>query len=189
MKNNVIEFEKEHWFFYTSTVFNYLHLFQKAIYRDIVLESLKFFIENKRIYIGAFVIMPNHIHLILKTRNGHKMTDINQNFKKYTAQKIISAMKDKEEKEVKQFVVNKKDRKIQIWKRDPNIQNVFSSFFLLQKMKYIHENPIRKHWNLANTPEEYPYSSASFYTFGRLCPYFELFHIIENGFVGENTNE
>lgn len=37
---------------------------------------------------------------------------------------------------------------------------------LLQKLDYIHRNPMQEKWNLAATPEEYRYSSAKFYMSG-----------------------
>ena len=163
MKPNITEFEQDHWFFYTSTILNFTHIFHKAEYRKIILESLNYLITNERIHLGAYVIMPNHIHLILKSRDKHKVENINRDFKKYTSQQILLTMKDKKDNLLKNFFVNKRDRKYQIWKREPNLQNIFSPKFLIQKFNYIHNNPCQPHWQLAEKPEEYKYSSASFY--------------------------
>jgi putative transposase len=35
-------------------------------------------------------------------------------------------------------------------------------------LNYIHTNPMQEHWNLVSKPEEYKFSSASFYEIGDL---------------------
>ena len=177
MKSNIIEFEKEHWFFITSSIINFTHIFHKKEYAEIVLNSLYYFIKNDKLYIGAFVIMPNHIHLIAKTRKNYSLVNINRDFKKFTAQKIIFTMKDMNDKLIERLIVNKSDRKIQIWKRGPYIKNIYSPEFMIQKMEYIHNNPCQKKWNLANLPEEYEFSSASFYIRDIPNKNFELFDL------------
>ncbi len=179
MKSNVIEFEKEHWFFNTSSIFNFNYLLHKKEYAEIVLNSLNYFVLNNKLYIGAFVIMPNHIHLIIKTKNNYRLSDINRDFKKFTAQKIIFTMKDKHDSLIESFIVNKCDREIQIWKRNLNIKNVYSADFMIQKMEYVHNNPCQKHWNLVNSPEDYEFSSASFYINNIPNKYLDLFDLRE----------
>ena len=34
---------------------------------------------------------------------------------------------------------------------------------LEEKLDYMHSNPLQAHWGLSQSPEEYPYSSASYY--------------------------
>ena len=112
MKTNVTKFEKEHWFFITSTIHNHNKLFHNKKYAKIVLKILNYFVKSDKLYIGAFVIMPNHIHLIIKTKNDNKISDLNRNFKKFTSQQIILHMTNIDDKLINDFIVNKKDRKI-----------------------------------------------------------------------------
>jgi putative transposase len=49
-----------------------------------------------------------------------------------------------------------------------------------QKIEYMHRNPLQEHWNLADKPETYRWSSAAFYEsgvdeFGILTHYMERF--------------
>jgi putative transposase len=49
-----------------------------------------------------------------------------------------------------------------------------------QKLNYVHNNPLQVHWNLASSPKDYKWSSASFYEtgqddFGFLTDYRERF--------------
>lgn len=59
-----------------------------------------------------------------------------------------------------------KDRKYQLWKRNPLSIEIYTDSILEQKLNYIHNNPIIKKWNLAKYPNDYFYSSALFYETG-----------------------
>jgi putative transposase len=55
---------------------------------------------------------------------------------------------------------------------------IFSRDMAIQKLNYIHNNPVQNHWKLCSTPQEYKYSSALFYQiqedeFGILIHYLE----------------
>ena len=50
-----------------------------------------------------------------------------------------------------------------VWKPEYQAKNVFSAHFLEQKLTYIHNNPLQSHWQLAERPELYLWSSARFY--------------------------
>ncbi|KPK90863.1 hypothetical protein AMJ80_07945 [bacterium SM23_31] len=177
MKSNKTDFEKDHWFFITTSIINHNHILHKKENAIIVLNSLNYFVRNKKLHIGAFVIMSNHIHYIAKPRNEHRLSDINRDFKKFTAQQIIFRMQDNHDNTLEKFIVNKKDRKLQIWKRGSNIKNIYSRDFMIQKIEYIHNNPCQIHWNIAHSPENYEYSSASFYIKNEPSKYIELFDL------------
>ncbi|MBQ5571561.1 MAG: transposase, partial [Bacteroidales bacterium] len=58
-------------YFITLTVANWIDVFTRRIYRDIVVENLRYCQKNKGLEIFAFVIMTNHIHLIVRCQNGN----------------------------------------------------------------------------------------------------------------------
>ena len=57
-------------------------------------------------------------------------------------------------------------QKYKVWEDGYFAENIFSPEFLTQKLDYIHNNPLQDHWRLAETPEDYPWSSARFYVRG-----------------------
>ncbi len=65
------------------------------------------------------------------------------------------------------FHENRRDHRSQfsVW-QDIQAKNIYSSEFLLEKMDYIHNNPMMKKWNLVNDRAEYLYSSARYYDLG-----------------------
>lgn len=66
--------------------------------------------------------------------------------------------------ELAELLVNAKDRKYQFWERNPLTVEIWSEKVLLQKLKYMHENPVRA--GICGYPEQYKYSSALFYHIG-----------------------
>jgi putative transposase len=83
-------------------------------------------------------------------------------------------MKEEEPNLLAKFLVKKKDRLYQFWKRNTNFKNIYSAKFLLQKADYIHNNPIQPEWRLVEWPEDYLYSTAAYYLTGRPFKFFKL---------------
>lgn len=76
--------------------------------------------------------------------------------------------------------MDEKERQYRIWQRDPLAILMDSRKKVEQKIEYIHLNPLQEHWNLADRPENYRWSSAKFYEtgedeFGILTHYREQF--------------
>ena len=66
--------------------------------------------------------------------------------------------------ELESYLVNAKDREYQFWERNALSVEIWSEKVLIQKLNYIHENPVRA--GLYIYPEDYKYSSALFYKTG-----------------------
>jgi putative transposase len=62
----------EHPQFFTATILEWKKLLKPEKYKDIILRSLQFPVENKRVKVNGFVIMDNHIHLIWQMMAGTK---------------------------------------------------------------------------------------------------------------------
>ena len=121
-------------------------------------------VENKRIELNAFVVMTNHIHLIWQPLPGHSLTSIQLSFMKFTAQQIKFALIKDNSPILEKCRVNKKDRTFQIWKRNPLSVELSSQKVFIQKMEYIHYNPVEAGLTLYSEP--YHYTSAAFYEIG-----------------------
>ncbi|MGI8952867.1 MAG: transposase [Chitinophagaceae bacterium] len=147
--------------FYTATILEWKPVLKPDKFKDIIISSLKFLVENKRITLYAFVIMHNHIHLIWQMHDDHKSKDVQQSFMKYTAQIILKELRNNHPKVLEILKVNAKDRKYQVWERNSLSISLWSRPVFMQKLEYLHNNPIRA--GLCKYPENYKYSSASFY--------------------------
>jgi REP element-mobilizing transposase RayT len=152
--------------FFTATILEWKHLLKKDEFKQIIVDSLLFLKKEGSIVVNAFVIMPNHIHLIWQIQDGYKQDKIQMRFLKYTAQQIKFRLIDTNDMMLNIFFVDAADRQYQFWERKPLSIDLWTEEVLIQKLIYIHNNPIKDPWNLVQYPEEYLYSSAKFYETG-----------------------
>ncbi len=94
------------------------------------------------------------------------MKDVQRDFGKFTAKQLILKIHLDETLFIEEYKSTQKDRKYQIWERRPLAIPIYNDKTFYQKLNYIHCNPCSAKWNLANTPQEYLYSSAKFYETG-----------------------
>jgi len=93
--------DREGVYFITSTVVDWLpdcviqagiDVFTRDIYRDILLDSFRFCQKNQNLQLHAWVLMPNHFHLICSFINNADPGLGIKNIKSFTAMKIIDAI-------------------------------------------------------------------------------------------------
>lgn len=121
-------------------------------------------VKDKRVKIFAFVIMENHIHLIWQILPNNNPEAVQRDFLKYTAQRIKKDLQKNHPDVLPYFKVNAKDREYQFWERNALSVELRTHTVFIQKLKYIHCNPVKA--GLCTLPEEYVYSSALFYETG-----------------------
>ena len=168
-----------HLYFITASIIEWKHLFITPKYTNIPLNSLAWMQQQKRILLFAFVIMPSHIHAILKPVND-SIGEIVQQFGSFTAHEILKKLKAQNQKDLLDlFKQKKRDQRHEhsIW-QDIQAKNIYSMDFLQQKIEYIHQNPIAKDWKLVDDRADYLYSSAGFYDYGRI-PVIEITDVNE----------
>ena len=153
-------------YFLTLTVVDWVDVFTRKDYKLILVDSLNFCIANKGMEVFAYVIMPNHIHLMWNFLKLNGKESPAGSFAKFTAHQFKKYLFEQDTARLQKFVVSKTDRKMQFWKRDPLAIPLTCEENLIQKLEYIHNNPIKEKWKLALLPEEYRWSSASFYKNG-----------------------
>ena len=150
--------------FFTATILQWKHLLKKDKYKDIILSSLEFLAEQNRVHVYGFVIMPNHLHLLWRIGKEYKREDVQRDFLKYTAQRIKADLKRHHPQLLEKFRVNAKDRAYQIWERNSLSIQIYSEKVMIQKLNYIHLNPVRS--GLCKDSLAYKYSSSLFYECG-----------------------
>lgn len=150
--------------FFTATNLGWKPLLKPDKYKDIIISSMRFLVNNKRVRIFAFVIMTNHIHLIWQMLPDNEPKAVQRDFLKYIAQRIKRDLERNHVEVLAHFKVNAKDREYQFWKRNALSIELRSHPVFLQKLEYIHFNPVKA--EICKLPEEYKYSSALFYETG-----------------------
>ncbi len=126
--------------------------------KQILLDSLAYMQAEQWLDLYAFVVTPNHIHLIVRCWDKHPMSDVVRDFKKHTAKQIIAAYKQEGNQSALAFLhhaVERPDKQTYaVWASEYQAKAIFSPSFLWQKTEYIHLNPLQPHWRLAEKPEE-----------------------------------
>jgi putative transposase len=149
--------------FLTATILEWKLLLKDDVCKKIILESIQWLVQEKRCLINAFVIMPNHIHLLWKISDGFERSNVQGALFSFTAHSFKKYLKANYPETLEKHYVNNVDRSYQFWERESMVKECWSRSFFIQKLEYIHYNPCQPHWDLANIPEEYKWSSAAFY--------------------------
>ena len=148
--------------FLTLTIIEWIDIFTKPEYFKIIIESFKYCRKSKGLKIYEYVIMTNHIHIIVKAKEDYKLSQIISDFKKHTTREILKLL----EKDNRRYILNliknsfskKKGYEKQIWQRENYPEVIISEKFLRQKVNYIYKNPVKKEY-VVNI-EDWKYSSA-----------------------------
>ena len=147
--------------FFTATCLKWQPLLLPDDRKEILMSSLRFMVEEKRIWLYSFVIMPNHIHLMWRRQDAWVNKSTEQIFLKYTAQQIKFKLVDSRSDELELYRSTQRDRQYHFWERRPFKATMFNRQVAKQKLDYMHANPVEA--GLCTLPEEYKYSSAQFY--------------------------
>ncbi len=150
-------------YFLTCTVVNWLSLFTRKPYFDLLIDSLQFCRRQKGLKLYAYVLMDNHLHLVAA---ADRLTDIIRDFKSYTAKLLLAQL----EQDQKTWILNqlqyykqptKTKSAYQVWQEGFHPQQIISEAMLHQKVDYLHHNPVRA--GMVARPEDWVYSSAGDY--------------------------
>jgi REP element-mobilizing transposase RayT len=150
-------------YFITATTVSWLPLFSNPKIAQILVDSLKFLIHQKRLTVYAYVIMENHLHLLAFAEDLSKEM---ANLKSFTARQSIDYYKEMGMQFIlEQLAFNKlphkRDRSYQFWQEGSHPQRIIDEKMMEQKINYIHENPVRR--GFVDEPEHWRYSSARDY--------------------------
>ena len=158
-------------YFVTFTVIHWIDIFSRKEYRDIIVDSLNYCISEKELIVYAWVIMSNHIHLVITTKSDEgNISGIIRDFKKHTSKEITKAIQSIPESR-KEWLLNamsKEAKRIgratyhKLWKDDNHAITIDGKIVgIKERINYIHDNPVRN--GLVEEQWEYIYSSAKDY--------------------------
>jgi REP element-mobilizing transposase RayT len=170
-------------YFVTFTCYKWLSLFQEANAYD---AAYKWFdsLSKKNIHVTGYVVMPNHLHVLLYFPQMPKsLNTVIANAKRFLAYDIVKKLEEKKANELLDVLhagVKKRESKKgqihKVFEDSFDAKDCHSREFIFQKLEYMHHNPVSKKWQLVNDFADYEYSSASFYEKG-IKKYEKLMHI------------
>lgn len=162
-----VHVDPDHLYFITASASQRAHHFHRDVIKRILLDRLNTGRILGQYQLYAFVIMPNHIHMIIRCLGEYSPGDVVREYKKATSNLILRHLEaegDHQTLEVfTQAVEHPQKQHYAVWENEYQAKNIFSPDFLSQKLDYIHQNPVQSHWSLVDHPEKYIWSSACFY--------------------------
>ncbi|MEO6611849.1 MAG: transposase [Chitinophagaceae bacterium] len=150
-------------YFWTATIKDWKHLLKKEEYKDVIINSWQYLTGIGKIDVFAFVIMPNHLHAIWRINEQNGKESPQGSFLKYTAHQFKKMLHEESKNLLNPFRVKAANKEHEFWQRDSLAFPLYKRKIALQKLKYIHNNPLAEHWQLAQDPCDYKYSSARYY--------------------------
>jgi putative transposase len=160
-------------YFITFTCYKWLPLFQLTNAYDTVYKWFDH-LNSNNIHVLGYVIMPNHVHVLLYFPKMEKsLNTLVGNAKRFMAYEIIKRLeKSKEEAVLERLysAVKKTEKKKgqihKVFEDSFDAKECHTEKFIFQKLQYMHQNPVSKKWSLVNDYKDYQYSSAAFYEAG-----------------------
>ena len=151
-------------YFWTATIHKWLHLLGSDLNKQLIIDYLKKLSDEGLITVYAFVIMPNHIHLMWQQNKLNGKETPKGSLLKYTGHEFLKILKTESKSYL--YEVNAANKKHEIWQRDSLGIEIYSVKVAKQKLGYIHNNPVNGKCQLAQDYLSYHYSSARFYETG-----------------------
>ena len=112
-------------YFVSFAVVNWIDVFVRKEYKNKIIESLEYCVKEKGLIIYAYVIMSNHIHLLIgKSNVDIRFSDIMRDLKKYTSMHLLKMIKEHNQESRKEWMLdlflsagekNSNNKKYQFW--------------------------------------------------------------------------
>jgi REP element-mobilizing transposase RayT len=132
--------------FVTCTILHCLPIFTRQESVQSIIDSLKFLQQKDNLKLYAYVILENHLHMIIQSNDIEKSM---KSFKQYTAKSLLELLKKENIKtilEQLQFYkkAHHKATDYQIWEEGYCRKLIQTDAMMIAKIKYIHQNPVKR---------------------------------------------
>lgn len=115
----------------------------------ILVEQALLHFDDQRYRLLAWVVMPNHVHVLIEEMRGYHLSDVVHSWKSYTS------------KQAGKFLANQKAssaKENSFWQRDSFDRFIRDQEHLGRVLEYIHNNPVKA--ELCERPGDFRFSSA-----------------------------
>ncbi len=167
MSRNYKFHNSEGLYFVSFAVVEWLDVFTRNDYKDILLQSLSYCQKEKGMEIIAWCIMTNHVHLIFRSIKGQHPSLLLGDFKRFTSKAVVKAIRENPRESRKEFLLEQfkkaavkssNVKTYQFWRHDNKPIELWSNKVIEEKIRYVHNNPVEA--GLVYKAQDYVYSSA-----------------------------
>jgi putative transposase len=161
-----LKIEKGKNYFITMTISDWVDLFTRECYVNILIDSIKYCQEKKGLEVYSYVIMPSHAHFIFGSEGN--LSNILRDLKEHTSKQIIAEINENTQESRREWLLKKfsigesvttQKMKYKVWQEGNHPEVLYSDKFITQKENYIHLNPVIA--GIVSQPHYYRLSSAS----------------------------
>lgn len=144
----------------TAVAKDRLPVFQTDAIKTITCAAIDEARESSGILLFAYVIMPDHLHLLAYSHDK-KPSDVLRYIKGIVAHRVIGHLKEKNYQSSLDKLRHEngaRNYRHSLWQHESNTFQIFSESMFMQKVNYIHQNPVRA--GLVEQARDYRWSSA-----------------------------
>ena len=154
----------------TFVAFDRVPIFKSPVVCQLFIDALAEIKAKHPFKLIAYVIMPDHVHLIVNPL-GCDIELVGKELKGISARKIIDWLKENKHlislKKLERKVSGKRNHTHSVWQKKVKSVDLWSQKFILQKMNYVHMNPVRA--GLIDHPAKWKWSSYLAYLPHEAC--------------------
>ena len=156
-------------YFVSFSIINWIDIFTRADFCDVIIDSLKHCQKNKGLVVHAWIIMTNHVHLIIST-NINPLEDIMRDLKSFTSRTIKDELKNHPKESRKEWLLeafehagmsDNQNNDWKLWQNHNHPIELTDNFMIDQKLNYLHNNPVKARY--VRDAEHWIWSSAKDY--------------------------
>ena len=154
-----------HLHFVTWSCYRRLPFLSSARARDYFLSILEQVRQRYRFVVVGYVVMPEHVHLLVTEPEVGNPSTVMQVLKQRTARALLSRRKRRDARQRELFP---EEPRRAFWQARFYDFNVWTTKKRIEKLRYMHRNPVKR--GLVASPEQWRWSSYRFYLLGERGP-------------------
>jgi REP element-mobilizing transposase RayT len=160
-------------YFVSFATVRWVDLFTRNVYRDELVDSLRYCQKEKELELYAWCIMPSHVHLIISSATTD-LASIMRDIKGFTSKKLRKAITENPQESRREWLLNmfefagktnNNNQDWQLWQQDNHPIELYNADIAIQKLTYLHNNPVEA--GFVDVASAWLYSSARDYEEGR----------------------
>jgi REP element-mobilizing transposase RayT len=153
--------------FTTFATVQWVDALSRPLYKDVIVDSMKYCQKEKGLLVYAWCIMSNHIHLIASAKEGYSLSDILRDFKKFTSKQLLKEISENGSESKRDWMLwifrsagqkNTNNKNDQFLQQDNRPVELSTNAMIDQRLDYIPMNPVKE--CIVYEPEHYVYFSA-----------------------------
>ena len=152
--------------FVTFSCYRRLPLLRTVRARNVFVKTLGVMRERYKFLLVGYVVMPEHVHLLLSEPPKTTPSIVLKVLKQRVARDLRRKKRKARDGQLRLPFMSGDAALPRFWQPRFHDFNVYSRHKLRQKLDYMHENPVKR--GLAKNPGEWAWSSFSFYGKGEL---------------------